>query len=147
MLRVNDIFRWLVVIFAWTCWITIGTVPTQAGNIIISNPSFEQPALGEGGETGAMTDWNLVGPVNSQGIFVNDGMAGFGGIVKNVDGNQLSYINGKGINGYNNQTDQKIEKGLTYSITAALGLQTNSTLDGGNLLLEIAAKMDGMRHW
>jgi hypothetical protein len=140
MSRTIELNRRRVILIAVACWTTCGVFTAQAGTIIISNASFEQPALGEGGSTGAMTDWNLVGPVNSQGIFVNDGMAGFGDIVKNVDGTQLSYIDGKGINGYNNQTDQKLEANITYSITAAVGLQTNSTLDGGNLLLEIAAQ-------
>jgi hypothetical protein len=139
MHRSNDHCLWQILLISSGFAVASGNIAAQGGNITIGNASFEQPKLGAGGSTGEMTDWNVLGAAGNQGIFVNDGTAGFGGIVKNVDGNQLSYVNGKGMNGYDQDTNMKLAAGMSYTLTAAVGLQTNSTLNGGNLFLQFVA--------
>jgi hypothetical protein len=63
-------------------------------------------------------------------------------VLKNVDGNQLSYINASGNaknggNGYYQQLGDKYAAGMSYTLTAAVAESMNGKPDAGNLFIQL----------
>jgi hypothetical protein len=122
-----------------------GAGPVARGaQIMIGNPSFEQPNnLGAGGSTATMPNWSLIGPEGSQGIFVNDNQNGmFGAVLRNVDGNQLAYVNASGNarnggNGFYQELTTNYAAGMSYTLTAAVAESPNARPDAGNLMVQL----------
>jgi fibronectin type 3 domain-containing protein len=113
---------------------------TPLATLPISNYSFENPAVGDGGyETSSIPGWGWYPGGNAAYAVINPGAPGSGEPWPStnpagVDGLNFAqiYIYGTNGNGIIYQdTGIKYQAGVTYSLTAAFGLQTYQTLANG----------------
>jgi PEP-CTERM motif len=121
--------------------LSICLLPVAArSQITLGNASFENPALGAGGSTTVVPDWTAINAnANNQGIFVNDGTTLWAGNqLAGVDGDQLAYINAKGVSGFSQQASSVVgpnpvfQNGWTYTLTVALGVSSTVKPTQGN---------------
>jgi hypothetical protein len=108
--------------------------------VTLANPSFENPAVNDGSyETASLPGWSSSSGANAAYALINPGAPGSGQpwpstSPAGVDGSNFAQIYIYGPNGGGTiyqDTGIKYQAGMTYTLTAAFGLQTSQTLASG----------------
>jgi hypothetical protein len=112
------------------------TTTTGSAPPLINNNSFESPAVTDGSYYGGVPGWGWLGFGNILDVIVNPGGPSSGepwptSTPSGMDGSNFCqlFVSGNGGSGILYQdTGAKYQAGVTYTLTAALGLQTYQTL-------------------
>lgn len=122
----------------WTCLLSLLLIGGRAAAapVAITNPSFETPALGDGGfTTGSITGWTATGSA-AKGVF-NPTMVQ---LVPPTDGVQVAYLDGGGTAVTLAQTlSTTVAAGETYVLETDFAYRLNSTATEPPFTLELLA--------